>query len=269
MLVFKQVKQFFNNQKKLGLALGGGAARGLAHLGVIKALEHHKIPIHSIAGSSAGCFIGAVYSAGVPIDEMIKRAKRLRWLDFVKVSFSRRSVMSSKKVVSFLHQYIGTMKMNELKIPFVAVATDIMSGDIVTFSASDDLVTDVIQASISFPGVFKPFYYKGKYLVDAGVGANIPVNELQALGANKKIAVNVIPKVTLTKVPNDIKSVMDRSLDLLISRFSNYSAESADLVLHPITENISSFDIKKAGQMIDMGFESVENNLKKIKRLTT
>lgn len=263
-----RVLDFFakpKREKRLGLALGGGAARGLAHLGVLKALEDNAIEVKALSGSSAGCFIGAVYAAGVPIDEMIKRAKKLRWLDFVRFSVSRKSLMSSQKIVSFLKEYIGDMTLKDLKIPFTAIATDLLTGETVSYSGSDDLVTDVIQASISFPGLFKPFYYQGKYLVDAGVGANIPVDELDELGATVKIAVNVIPQIILKEAPKDIKAVMDRSLDLLVSRFSAISMGSADLILNPITKDISSFDLKKAEELIELGYLSVQENITAIK----
>ena len=269
MPLFKLTRLFQRDKrdKRLGIALGGGAARGLAHLGVIKALEDHKIPIKAITGSSSGCFIGAVYAAGVPIDEMILRAKKLRWLDFVKFSLSKQSLMSSQKIVAFLDEYIGSMKMSQLKIPFTGVATDLLTGEVVTFSDSDDLVTDVIRASISFPGVFKPFQYGNKFLVDAGVGANIPVRELYDIGATVSLAVNVIPQVQLTELPKDIKAVMDRSLDLLVSRVSLHSAEDADLILNPITKDISSFDIKRAEEMIDLGYECVDSQIHEIQAL--
>ena len=252
-------------KQKVGLVLGGGAARGIAHLGVLKAFETYDIPIDYLAGASAGSFVGGIYAAGVSIDEMIVRVSKLKWLELISLSFSRKSMISAKKLDRYLSLWVDDIKMNELKIPFYCGATDILTGEPVHFEKTDMLLRHAIRASVSFPGFFKPFLYEGRHLVDAGVSSNMPIDAVKRLGADVVIAINVIPDMALDELPNSFRSIMDRCLDLMIRRTSDLAIKEADLALHPIQEHVGSFAIHRSRDLIELGYSCVERHLDEIK----
>ncbi|MBT5855300.1 patatin-like phospholipase family protein [bacterium] len=255
-------------KKRIGLALGGGAARGIAHLGVIKALEDNNIPIHCIAGTSSGSLVGGLYASGADIDTMIVSVSKIRWMDLAGFHLSFRGMMSSRKLERFVSRMVGNMKLKDLKIPFWALSTDILSGEGVAFTDPEMFLAKAIRASSSFPGVYSPVKIGDRYYVDGGASHNIPIAEVKQMGANVVIAVDVIPNVQLDKLPNNLATMTDRGLDLLLHRSAKASYKSANIVLNPINENINSFDLKKAERMIELGYQAVIDNLDQIKKIT-
>ena len=178
---------------KIGLALGSGAARGLAHIGVLKVLEENKIPIDLIAGTSIGALVGGAYAVGMSVDEMERIAMEVDWkrlgrlMDFV---IPRAGFINGKKVKTFIKTLVKNKKIEELKIPFAAVATDIYTGEEVVIQQG--LIVEAIRASASIPGIFTPVRNGGKILVDGGLVNPIPISVVKKMGADIIIAVNVI-----------------------------------------------------------------------------
>ena len=168
--------------KKLGLALGGGAARGFAHLGIIKGLNHFNVPIHYMAGTSAGSIIGALVAGGVDIDTLIKEAVKLSWRDFAGFHISKKGLFSSKPIESLIHKYLGDKTFSELSIPFAAMATDILSGDGIAFCDKNMAVKQAVRASASFPGMFAPVQINDRYYFDGGAANNIPCSVVREMG---------------------------------------------------------------------------------------
>lgn len=255
-------------KRRVGLALGGGAARGMAHLGVIKALTDHRIPIDFVAGTSAGSIVGGLYAAGVPIDEMITHVKSLRWKHIIGFSFSLKGMVSSRRLEKYLRKILGRdLTFGELKTPFCALSTDIMTGRPVELKDAQMSLATALRASSCFPGIHIPVELGGKYLVDGGTSSNVPISTVKKLGANYIIAVDVIPNVRIDHVPKNLALIVDRSLDLLLHRTSHNAYKGANMVLSPITEYIHSFEMDKADQLIQLGIDIVEQNLPKLKRL--
>lgn len=177
---------------KLGLALGSGAARGMAHIGVLRALDEADMSPDIVAGTSIGALVGGVYAAG-KLDELTDIALGLDWKKaaryFTDVAFPRSGLIEGSRVTDFLAEIVGAQEIAELPIVFRAVATDIMSGQEVVLD--DGSLVAAIRASVSVPGIFTPFRRNGSFLVDGGLVDPVPVSVCRALGAERVIAVDI------------------------------------------------------------------------------
>ena len=174
---------------RVGLALGGGAARGLAHIGVLSVLEEAGIPIDAIAGTSAGAMIGAAYCAGVEIPQLLEHAKDGGWWQISRPTWPRHGLLSFEKMEHWITDMIGDVDIRDLKIPFAAVATDIETGERVILREGP--VGKVIRASCSVPGIVAPMEYQGRLLCDGGISDNLPDYAARSLGADYVIGVDV------------------------------------------------------------------------------
>lgn len=186
------LSKFRKRKPKVGLALGAGAARGWAHLGVIAAVEECGIPVHCIAGTSAGALVAGVYASG-QIGALTEVVLRLDWKEvlryFSDITLSRSGLVDGKKISDFIRRYITSSRLEDLRLPFRAVATDIVTGEEVILSHGD--IIDAIRASISFPGIFTPVRVDDRLLVDGGLVNPVPVRVVRELGADIVIAVDV------------------------------------------------------------------------------
>jgi len=181
-----------NNNDKFGLALCSGAARGLTHIGVLKAIDEIGIKLNYIAGSSIGAMIGGAYALGIPVKEIENIALQTDWKLMAKIfapSLSLSSFANSNYLNEFLKTIFGDSTFNDLKIPFTAVSTDIISGKAVRLNEGDLL--SAIRASISIPVIFSPVSLNGLLLIDGGLTNPIPVDVLKDYGITKIIAVNL------------------------------------------------------------------------------
>ncbi|MCK4358931.1 MAG: patatin-like phospholipase family protein [Candidatus Cloacimonetes bacterium] len=207
----KLKKQIRN--KKVGLVLGSGGAKGLAHIGVLKLLEEMGIKIDFIAGSSIGALIGGVYSTGISIEEIEDIALKIDLVSTAKLfspGFGKSGLVTGIKVKKFLTSKLGEREIENLKIPFVAVATDIITGREIIFNKGN--LVEAIRASISIPIVFQPVIWNNTVLVDGGLVNPVPTNIAREMGANYIIAVNVMS----SKKESDIKldNEMDKKTDM-------------------------------------------------------
>jgi len=179
---------------KIGLALGSGAARGLAHIGVLKVLKQNNVHIDFIAGTSIGAIVGAIYAAGIDPNVMEEIAMSLTPAKIALLfapTFPFSGLIDGKRVRDFLESIIGNPNIEDLKIPFAAIATDISTGQEVVITKGS--VLDAIRASMSIPGMFTPYEHNGTFLVDGGLVNPLPINVVRSMGANFVIAVNVFP----------------------------------------------------------------------------
>lgn len=178
--------------KRIGLALGSGGARGWAHIGVIKALRDAGIEIACVAGASMGSLVGSALASD-RMDILESSARRLDWrqalYNFLEMSFPRSGLIDGAKVVEFIREHVAQRTIEELRMPYAAVATDIRTGDEVVIRKGD--LIEAIRASISIPGIFTPVLRDGVELVDGGLVNPVPVNVVRSLGADYVIAVDV------------------------------------------------------------------------------
>lgn len=185
---------------KIGLALGSGAARGFAHVGILKAFEEEGIKPYAITGSSMGALIGGVYASGYPIEKIEEFILNLDFGVFkniVDFKLSRAGIVDGKKIEDFLESVVYEREISNLKIKYACVATDSLTGLEVIFNTGD--LIKAIRASISFPGVFIPVYYEGMFLIDGGIKNPVPADILPE-ECDLKIAVDVGPFVLKDKL---------------------------------------------------------------------
>lgn len=184
------------SRPRLGLALGSGAARGLAHIGVLKVLEEADIPIDIITGTSMGAFIGAMYAAGVPVAQMEQVALELDWLSMARLLapvLPTSGLSDGKKLVAFMAELLPVRDFKDLRLPLAITATDINTGEAVIIKQGDLL--EALRASLAFPGIFSPVRFGQRFLVDGGLCNPIPTDVARNLGAERIIGVCTIPAV--------------------------------------------------------------------------
>jgi len=177
---------------EVALVLGGGGARGLAHIGILKVLEKNHIPIHLIVGTSMGAFVGGFYAAGTGIalmEELALSVDRTFVAKMLSPSLSTSGLVDGERVRSYLEEFLGDLHIEELRIPFSSVSTDLTTGEEVILSRGP--LADAIMASIAIPALFKPVRYEDRYLVDGGLVNPLPVSVAHRLGADVIIAVNI------------------------------------------------------------------------------
>jgi NTE family protein len=265
-------------RKKIGLALSGGAARGLAHVGVIEVLHKEAIPIDMIAGTSAGAVMGAIYAWNQDIDKMKEYALDTKWkklAPLIDPSFPRTGFIKGRKIKNLLSTFIGgNIKFSDLKIPFACVATDIDTGEEIVINKGS--VPEALRASISIPGIFTLVKHEGRYLVDGGLTTPVPVELVKQMGADFIIAVNVNPDVVgrmsntslrrmeARKEPN-IFQVMMQSIYITTYSLARNNLENADIVIEPRVAHIGAGDFQKAREFIDLGTQAAKSAIPKIK----
>src|ERR1044072_9858057 len=176
---------------RLGLALSGGAARGIAHVGVLKVFAEHGLRVDCVPGTSAGALVGAALASGMPIEEIEKVGRTLRWRDMGRMTLSRLGVQSNAFLEEYVRERFPVSRFEELTVPFAAVATDLQTGARVVMRDEGDL-RFAIRARCAIPGWYVPVTdSEGRQLVDGGLVANLPVSVVRTLGAEVVVAVDV------------------------------------------------------------------------------
>jgi NTE family protein len=266
-------------KKKIGLALSGGAARGLAHIGVLQVLREEGIPIDMIAGTSAGAVMGAVYAAGQEIDRIVEHALDAGWkrlAPLIDPSFPKSGFIKGRKLTSLLSTYVGgNIRFSDLKIPLACVATDIDTGEEVVINSGPLL--EALRATISIPGIFTVVKREGRHLVDGGLTTPVPVNVVRRMGADLVIAVNVNPdissriggvskkRIEARKEPN-IFQIMIQSIYITTNAVARHSLEEADIIIEPDLSNIGAGDFQKARELISQGQQAAREAIPDIKQ---
>src|ERR1700688_4662300 len=172
---------------RVGVALGGGFARGIAHLGVLRVLEQEQIPVDFLGGTSAGAMLAIAYASGHPIHEIVAQARATRFKDFGNWKLSWMGLASNQKLEHYPRRYLGVTTFEELKIPLSIAATDLATGEPAYFSSCP--LGPALRASCAYPGMFVPVEVEGRVLVDGFLAAPVPVDALRNLGADVVIAV--------------------------------------------------------------------------------
>lgn len=254
-------------RKKIGLALSGGAARGFAHLGVLKVLAEHGIPIDFIAGTSAGSFAGGALACGASVEEIIEIARKVSWFNMAGFSFSPKGILSNASMGKFIKERFPHKRFEDLPIPFAAVACDLETGAEVVLKDKGDLAL-AIQASCAIPGVFMPVEIEGKTLVDGGVIAPVPTKAVKKLGAEIVIAVDVISSgATYWGVPSTLLGVFFQSAMMLLRTASKNQHYHADIVIIPQIAHLRPDAIGKIDEFIKAGEVAALEKIDEIKAL--
>lgn len=248
---------------RIGLALGAGGAKGLAHIGVLQVLIKESIPIDLIAGSSMGAIVGAAHAAGTDIDLLAKLAVCLNQSLFVDVTIPRMGLLKGDKASEFIKLITHGKDFNELEIPLVVMATDLERGEKVILK--EGRVVEAVRASMSIPGIFQPVQHNGRILVDGAVSERIPTSVLKDMGADFIIGVDVKSSSSARIEIKNIYDVIMQSIDILEKESSKNSLLLADVIISPDVGKVGTTDFHLAQECIDMGRSAAEEKLDEIK----
>ena len=258
--------------KKIGLALSGGAARGLAHIGVLRALEHEGIPVHVITGTSAGAIIGASYAWDMDVTRMTRDALESNWkkmTPLLDLAFPTTGLIRGRKLQEMLASFVGGLEteFEDLLLPFACVATDIDTGEEIILNSGS--VVEALRASISIPGFFTAQPYDGRYLVDGGLTTPVPVELARDMGADFVIAVNVNPDVTgrMSKMgkkrieankPPTVFQMISQSIYITTYSLAMAAMQTADVAIQPDLGFVNMGDFNHGRDIITAGREATE-----------
>lgn len=250
----------------IGLALSGGAARGIAHIAVLEVLEEEGIPIHAIAGTSAGSIVGALYAAGMPLSAIKRILLTAKWKDLLKLTIPIKGLISSEGIYRFMDEILPVKKFSDLLIPFSAVATDLHTGEKVSIMSGS--VAKAVQASCSLPVIFTPTEINRKPLIDGGAASQIPVRTVrEELGAKIVVAVNVNYKAIELDQYDTIIKIAAHLSALWASRNAREEEKLADVVIPVNTKGIALYDLSKSRELLRRGRKAAEDKLPEIKAL--
>jgi NTE family protein len=264
-------------RKKIGLALGGGYARGLAHIGVLEVLEREGIPIDIISGTSIGALIGALYAREKDASLIRKQAAQLDWIgvtSLVDLTLPKSGFIGGKRITNLLRRFLGDAQFKDLDIPFACVATDIMSGEEIILNEGS--VLEAVRASISIPVIFKVARTRGRFLVDGGLVNQVPINLAKNMGADFIIAVDITPTKAerieyllqnggAVKEPT-ILQVMAQTIYISTCQITGDISQGANAVIHPHLAHIGPGEFHRAQECILEGELAAVDNLAHIKR---
>jgi NTE family protein len=250
---------------RVGLALGGGMARGCAHVGVLRELERNGIPIDLIAGTSVGSLIGGAYAAGLAPDQIEQIALAIRWSDLGRFSMSKLGFYNSERTETFIRSKFPVTTFDKLRLPFGAVATDIQSGKPVVFTEGE--LPLAIRASCALPVYYTPVLVNGRMMVDGGLVGHIPASVARTMGADLVIAVDVNSQHEPIAMPTHILTIMAQSLAVMGRSSVGYIFKDADLVIQPDIKHVRPDDLTKAAEMIAAGEAAARQMMPRIKQL--
>jgi NTE family protein len=261
--------------KRVGLVMGGGAARGVSHVGVLQALEENGIYPAVIAGTSVGALVGGLYAAGVSSMRLAALVREIKWLDLVSVRLPSinwtdpartipMGLVDLDKMMEWIDQVVGgPVDIQQLNIPFAAVATDLLTGEVVVMNEGP--LSEAIRASCSVPGVFTPYHRNGRLLVDGVVVNNLPVSVAQDLGADYVMAVDLLPLIGDKEV--EPRNVVELSMAALfmLARATQIEQELADILIVPAIKHINLADLSSGEALLEAGRCAAEDALPQIK----
>jgi len=255
----------------VGLALGGGGARGLAHIGVIKVFEQEGVPIDRIAGTSVGALIGSLYAAGSSTEDLEQMAHDIGWSALTNYSgysmvrlLVLQTLLSTDRMETYLRKRMGDIRFDELKIPFVCAATDLQTGERVVFREGP--VVTAARASATIPGLFSPVVFRHRYLVDGGLVSNLPTDLVRSIGADIVVASDVSSDYSNVE-PTNVLSTITQAVYIQGQQINRENRRLADVIVSPDLQSISPTDLTRSAECIDAGSRAARNAALEVKRL--
>ena len=248
----------------IGVALGGGFARGIAHIGVLKVLEEEGIPIHAVAGTSVGALIGACYCSGLSAAEMEDVARKTRFASFARWTLSRCGFATNDRMVTFLTLTLKCKTFEELRIPLGVTATDFNTGEGILFRTGT--IIDPVRASCSYPGMFLPIEIGGRYLVDGMLSHPVPTRPVRAMGADKVLAIHLKGTWSNGGPPRHLFDVIGQSFAIAQDAMSAMWRGAADLVVEPEVAGFAYDDFKRSAELIRAGETAMRAALPEVKK---
>lgn len=281
---------------KFGLALGGGGARGLAHIGVLKVLEQKGIEIHSITGCSMGAIVGGLYAyfgsikqvedfildiinhpkfLELGIDKLSENHKPDKnyfeqFFDYVGTRVQALRALNrlsyfDEELTDEMYSVIPDVPVENFKIKFSAIATDLISGEEINFSGGS--LRKIIKASSAIPGIFPPVKYNNYFLIDGSASESVPAGKVRDTGADRVLAVDVTRELKIIEEPKNVFEILYRAEDISSYHLSMIRLEEADLVIAPDVKNLSWADFDEAEKIIAAGEKAANENIESILKL--
>ena len=256
--------QFLKKKRSVVLVLGGGSARGLAHIGVLKVLERENIPIHRIVGTSMGALIGAAYSAGVSVKKMEDIAHKFSLKAIFDPTLPKMGLLAGKKLERIVNELTEGKSFSECRIPLAIVATDIERNERIVFQKGN--LQKIICASCSWPGIFNPVRIDGRLLVDGGIKNSVPTRIARSLDPGYMIAVDVGFCVREGNINNIFKMLL-QSFQIMGEELNRYQSRISDTLIKVELGNIDQVAFDKSREVITKGEKAAEEKVEQIKRM--
>jgi NTE family protein len=251
-------------QPKIGLALGGGFARGIAHIGVLKVLEQEGIRADFVGGTSVGALIGAAYCSGLSVADLEGVARRVRFRDFARWTLSRYGFATNQRMISFLNTVLKVKTFEELSIPLAVTATDFSTGEGVAFRSGG--LIDPVRASCAYPGMFLPVNIDGRWLVDGMLSYAVPTRPVRQMGAERVIAIHLKGAWSKAKAPRHVFDVIGQCFAIAQEMNSSLWRSAADLVVEPDVNGFEYDDFARNGDLIAAGETAMRAAMPAVKR---
>jgi NTE family protein len=248
----------------IGLALGGGFARGIVHVGVLKVLEQEGIPISFVAGTSVGALIGAAYCSGVSPAELEEIAARVRFKDLARWTLSRYGFATNMRMITFLNKILKVHTFEELQVPLAVTATDFGSGEGVVFRTGP--LVDAVRASCAYPGVFLPVKVNGRLLVDGMLAHSLPTKPARDMGADKVLAVTLRSHWVNSDGPRHIFDVIGQCFSIAQDVNCAQARSCADLVIEPDVTGFRYDDFERSAALVKIGEEATRAAMPAIRK---
>ena len=254
-------------KNKIGIALGGGAARGYAHIGVLNAIDELNIPISYVSGTSIGSFIGALYASGNLKkfeNEVRSRNSFMKDVLFkLDPVFPKLSIMNGNEVIKIFKELTDIRKFEELKIPLTTVATDIINNKKIESNKGD--IINAIKASIAIPGVLTPTYVNENLCVDGGLIDPVPLQSIVDMGSDITLAVNLYGLQSSEKNDNNynIVDIVDRSAKIILNNVTHLSFKNnePDILIEPPIDQFKGWDFHRSNELIEIGYNTAKKIL--------
>jgi NTE family protein len=250
---------------KLGVALGGGFARGLVHIGVLKALEQAGIPVDFVAGTSVGSIIGACYCAGMSAAELEEVARAARFKDFARWTLSRYGFCSNDRITRFCARVLRVTTFEDLRIPLAVTATDFQTGEAVVFTKGS--LVAPIRASCAYPGMFHPVEIDGHSYIDGMLAYAVPTTPLRAMGAERVLGIYLSAHWAQNRAPRHMFEVIGQCFSIAQARMCELWKKDADLVIEPDVTGFSYDCFDRAKDLIALGEASVSEIVPQLRSL--
>jgi NTE family protein len=244
---------------RIGIALSGGTAKSVTHVGVVKALAEAGIPLYCVAGTSGGSIVGSMVASGMPVSTMETVATTMSWRKLVSIRLTRMGFISSERIAEFMREILGDLTFEELNLPTAVVATDLVTGEKRVFRSGPLAIA--VRASCSIPQIYLPVEIDNQYYVDGGLSEYLPVQTAMELGADFVIASHLAPVDPTYRRPQNILQLVVQITGLIARKNYPVSERLASFVIHPNVDSYSSFDFDHSEEMMEIGYDTARRAL--------
>ncbi|HYV73089.1 MAG TPA: patatin-like phospholipase family protein [Candidatus Binatia bacterium] len=249
----------------LGVALGGGFARGIAHIGALKVLEEEAIPIDYVAGTSVGAIIGAVYCGGMTAAELSELARKLRLADFARLTLSRYGFYNNDRMIRFFARVLKRHTFEELRIPLAIAATEFRTGEPAVFTKGP--LVDPIRASCAYPGMFLPVPIDGRSYIDGMLAYAVPTTPLRQMGAERVIGIYLSAHWNNAKPPRHVFEVIGQCFSIAQARLEDSWKKDANLVIEPDVNGFAYDCFERTPELIAAGEAAMRAALPQVRAM--